>query len=537
MGQLQGAETVARKVQVFDTTLRDGCQAEEVAFSVHDKLEIARRLDAIGVDYIEGGWPNETNPRDTEFFQQARERLELKNAKLTAFGSTRRATVTPEEDSNLRCLLEAETPTVALFGKSWGLHVTEVIRCSLEDNLAMIEDSVRHICSAGREVIFDAEHYFDGYAAKPEYALDCIRAAERGGAVCIVLCDTNGGSVPSHIRRGIEAAQDAVGVPLGIHVHNDSGMAIGNTILAVELGVEHVQGTINGYGERCGNANLCSVIPTLELKLGAECLPEGMLPELRELSLYVAAQALVPHDHRQPYVGASAFAHKGGMHIDAVKKVPQSFEHVEPEVVGNERRVLISDQAGGAAILHKLQHLRPDMDKRDPAVGEMLRRVKQLEHEGYQFEAAEGSFELLAKRVLGTHRDLFNLHGFRVTIEAREDGQTRAEATVRLAVDGREVHTAATGAGPVDALDGALRKALHEFYPQLKDVALTSFKVWALGDQEGTAAKVRVLIHSSDGETEWGTVGAHADIIAASWQALVESIEYKLLQEDDGDEQ
>ncbi|MGD8238030.1 MAG: citramalate synthase [Armatimonadota bacterium] len=523
-----------RKVQVFDTTLRDGCQAEEVAFSVHDKLEIARRLDAVGVDYIEGGWPNETNPRDTEFFQEARERLELKHAKLTAFGSTRRASVTPEEDANLRCLLEAETPTVAIFGKSWDLHVTDVIRCSLEDNLAMIEDSVAHLRSAGREVIFDAEHYFDGFAANPDYAVECLRAAERGGAVCLVLCDTNGGTVPSHIQTGIEAAKGAVSTPLGIHVHDDSGMAVANTVIAVEMGIDHVQGTINGYGERCGNANLCSLIPTIELKLGARCLPDGMLQELRELSLYVAAQALIPHNHRQPYIGASAFAHKGGMHIDAVMKTPQSFEHVEPELVGNERRVLLSDQAGGAAILHKLQHLRPGLQKSDPAVGEMLSRVKQLEHEGYQFEAAEGSFELLAKRVLGTHRGFFDLHGFRVTIEAREDGQTRAEATVRLAVDGDEVHTAAMGTGPVNALDGALRKALEQFYPQLKDVALASFKVWALGEREGTAAKVRVLIHSSDGEAEWGTVGAHTDIIAASWQALVESIEYKLLQEDDG---
>jgi len=312
-------------------------------------------------------------------------------------------------------------------------------------------------------------------------------------------------------------------------------MAIANSVIAVEMGIGHVQGTINGYGERCGNANLCSVIPNLELKLGAKCLPDGKLQELRELSLYVAAQALVPHDHRQPYVGASAFAHKGGMHIDAVMKIPQSFEHVEPEVVGNERRVLLSDQAGGAAILHKLQHLRPDLRKGDPVVGEMLLRAKRLENEGYQFEAAEGSFELLAKRVLGTHREMFDLHGFRITVEAREDGQTRAEATVRLSVDGDEVHTAAMGTGPVNALDKALRKALEQFYPQLKEVALTSFKVWALGDSLGTAAKVRVLIHSSDGETEWGTVGAHTDIIAATWQALVESIEYKLLQDDNGE--
>jgi 2-isopropylmalate synthase len=349
-----------------------------------------------------------------------------------------------------------------------------------------------------------------------------------------VLCDTNGGSLLSRIRGGIETAQQSVSMPLGIHVHNDSGMAVANTVMAVEMGIDHVQGTINGYGERCGNANLCSVIPTVELKLGAKCLLDGKLHELRELSLYVAAQALIPHDHRQPYVGASAFAHKGGMHIDAVMKTPQSFEHVPPEVVGNERRVLLSDQSGGAAILHKLQHLRPDLHKSDPAVGEVLRRVKQLEHEGYQFEAAEGSFELLAKRVMGTYRKLFNLHGFRVTVEAREDGQTRAEATVRLSVDGDEVHTAAMGTGPVNALDKALRKALGEFYPQLRDVALTSFKVWALGEREGTAAKVRVLIHSSDGEAEWGTVGAHTDIIAASWQALVESIEYKLLRGDNG---
>jgi 2-isopropylmalate synthase len=515
-------------VEVFDTTLRDGCQAEEVALSVHDKLDIARRLDDLGVDYVEGGWPNETNPRDQEFFERAKGELELRHARLVAFGSTRRPKVAPSEDSNLRWLVQAETPTVAIFGKAWDLHCKEVLRVSLDDNLQMIEDSVAYLVSQGRQVIFDAEHYFDGYKDDAGYAVACLNAAERGGACRLCLCDTNGGNLPTQIREGIEAAQAHTKTPLGVHIHNDSGLAVANSVIAVEIGVDHVQGTINGYGERCGNANLCTLIPNLELKLGKRCLPPGKVKTLPELSRYVAAAALIPHDHRQPYVGGSAFAHKGGMHIDAVLKCPRSFEHVPPESVGNERRVLLSDQSGGATILQKLQHLEPTMAKRDPRVAKMLKTVKELENEGYQFEAAEASFELLARRVLGQHKPLFQLHGFHVSVNAGRDASTFAEATVRLSVNGTEVHTASTGTGPVDALDGALRKALNQFYPELRNVSLVSFKVRALEERAGTAAKVRVIIQSTDGEETWGTVGVHTDIIEASWQALVDSIEYKL---------
>ncbi|MFQ6130999.1 MAG: citramalate synthase [Armatimonadota bacterium] len=539
-----------RRVSVFDTTLRDGCQAEGVTFSVKDKLRIARRLDELGIAYIEGGWPNPTNPRDLDFFRRAQD-LELTHAKITAFGSTRRAQVTPEDDANLNTLIEAQTPTVAIFGKSWTLHVTAVLRVELEQNLRMVEDSVRFLAEQGREVIYDAEHFFDGYAADPDYALATLKAAERGGAACLVLCDTNGGCMPSRLAETIEAVKPQIETPFGIHCHNDSGMAAANSQIAVELGAVHVQGTFNGYGERCGNANLCTVIPNLELKLGVQCLPEGKLTELTSVSRFINELAALPDNHRQPYVGASAFAHKGGMHVDAVLKCPRSFEHVEPDAVGGRRRVLLSDQSGGSTIMAKLGaasvaeesdalmsrllEIRPDLKKSDPEVREMLTAVKNLEHEGYQYEAAEGSFVLLAKRILTDYHEPFELRGFHVSVTSREDAQTLAEATVRLRVDGQEEHTAATGTGPVNALDKALRKALLPFYPELANVRLTDFKVRVLERTEGTAAKVQVLIESTDGKETWGTVGAHTDIIAASWQALVDSIQYALLREQDED--
>jgi len=534
-----------RRVHVFDTTLRDGCQAEGVTFSVKDKLRIAQRLDDLGIAYIEGGWPNPTNPRDLDFFRCARE-LQLKQAKLTAFGSTRRARVAPEDDDNLRTLIEADTPSVAIFGKSWNLHVTEVLRVELDQNLRMIEDSVRFLAGQGREIIYDAEHFFDGYEADAAYALETLQAAERGGAACLVLCDTNGGTMPTRLAAIIGAVKSNVQTPFGIHCHNDAGMAVANSQVAVELGASHVQGTFNGYGERCGNANLCTVIPNLELKLGVQCLPPGKLAELTSVSRFINELAALPDDSRQPYVGASAFAHKGGMHVDAVLKCPRSFEHVEPGTVGGRRRVLLSDQSGGSTIMAKLGaaaveaesdalmsrllEIRPGLKKSDPEVRGMLTAVKNLEHQGYQFEAAEGSFVLLAKRILTDYHTPFELRGFHVSVVSREDAQTFAEATVRVRVDGREEHTAASGTGPVNALDKALRKALVPFYPELAHVRLTDFKVRVLERTEGTAAKVQVLIESSDGEETWGTVGAHTDIIAASWQALVDSMEYALLR-------
>ena len=536
-----------RQVLMYDTTLRDGCQAEGVAFSVKDKIQIAQRLDDLGIAYVEGGWPNPTNPKDVQFFERARD-VEFTHTKISAFGSTRRAGIAPEDDANLRYLVEAQTPVVAIFGKSWTLHVTDVLRTTPDENLRMIEESVRFLVSQGREVIYDAEHFFDGYDAHPGYAVETLKAAERGGAACLVLCDTNGGTMPLHLQEIIEAVKPQVATPLGVHCHNDAGMAVANSLIAVELGAEHVQGTFNGYGERCGNANLCVIIPNLELKLGVQCLPEGKLQELVSVSRYVNELAALPDDPRQPYVGASAFAHKGGMHVDAVLKCPRSFEHVEPQTVGARRRILLSDQSGGSTILAKLgapagdesaeatiaarlAELRPGLKKSDPEVREMLAAVKNLEHEGYQFEAAEGSFVLLAKRILGAYKQPFDLHGFRVSVLKHEDAETYAEATVRLKVDGREEHTAASGNGPVHALDRALRKALLPFYPQLEKVHLTDFKVRVLDRGAGTAAKVQVFIESSDGTETWGTVGAHTDIIAASWQALVDSIEYVLLRE------
>jgi len=519
-----------KTVEILDTTLRDGAQAEGIAFSVSDKLRIAQKLDDLGVNYIEGGWPNPSNPRDIEFFQRARDELELRHATLAAFGSTCRAHIDPEDDPNLRALVEADTPTVVVFGKSWDLHVTEVLRTDLDENLRMIEDSVRFIKRHNREVIYDAEHYFDGYKADPEYALATLDAALSGGADRIVLCDTNGGTMLWEFAEITENAMKQTKAPFGVHVHNDSGLAVANTLEAVRLGVDHVQGTINGYGERCGNCNLCTIIPDLELKMGIKCLHDGRLQALTETARLVAALLLQSHDHRQPYVGASAFAHKGGTHVDGVAKITRSFEHVDPKSVGNERRILLSDQAGSSTVLIKLKKLRPGLTKNDPVVREVLRKLKEREHQGYQYEAAEGSFELLAHKVMGTYRKLFDLKGFRVIIEKSEgQSQARSEATIKVEVDGRVVHTAADGNGPVNALDNALRKALLEFYPHLANIQLTDFKVRVLDETEGTAAAVRVLIDSKDNGDAWGTVGVDPNIIEASWEALVDSIEYGLL--------
>ncbi len=385
----------------YDSTLRDGAQAEGISFSLEDKLMIARRLDDFGVDYIEGGWPNPTNPKDLEFFIRVRE-LELKKAKITAFGSTRRAGNKPEHDAILNTLLSAETQVIALFGKSWDLHVTDVLGTTLDENLRMIQDSTAFLNCSGREIIYDAEHYFDGYKNNPQYALDTLKAAEEGGAVLIVLCDTNGGCMPLELQDIIAETKKILTVPFGIHTHNDSGMAAANTILAVQAGAVQVQGTINGYGERCGNANLCTILPNLKLKLGIDCVSEAQLRELMKLSRFVSEIANVAHDHRQAYVGESAFAHKGGAHVDGVLKNTRSFEHVDPERVGNERRFLLSDQAGGSAVARMLKKVKPGAEKRDPIVKKILTEVKRKEHQGYTYEAANGSFEILARKVMGT---------------------------------------------------------------------------------------------------------------------------------------
>ncbi len=525
-------ETAPERVVIYDTTLRDGCQAEGVNFTVEDKLRIAELLDCWGVPYIEGGWPNETAPRDREFFERAREKV-WKQAKICAFGSTRRAGISPEEDSNLQYLVKSGAPVITLYGKSWTLHVTDVLRTTLDENLAMIEQSVRFCKEHGKEVIFDAEHFFDGYAEDPEYAMETLRAAVRGGADWLVPCDTNGGSMPAWIRQVMERVREEFDKPLGIHCHNDTGLAVANSMEAVLAGAEMVQGTINGYGERTGNANLCTLIANLELKLGIRCLPDGALRQLTHVSRYVAELANLPHDHRLPYVGASAFAHKGGAHVNAVLKNPRTFEHVQPEAVGNERRILVSDYSGTSTIFYKLQKLWPDVDRKDPLVRELLLELKELENQGYEFEAAEASLELLARRKRGELPQLFELVGYRVVVDRRPDQEPYAEATIKVRVGDKEAHTAADGTGPVHALDRALRKALGQLYPKLEQIRLVDYKVRVLDATRGTATKVRVLVTSTDGRDEWCTVGVHDNIIEASWEALVDSIIYGLLKNGD----
>jgi 2-isopropylmalate synthase len=525
-----------KRIALYDTTLRDGTQGAGITLSADDKLRIAEHLDAFGVDYIEGGWPG-SNPKDMEFFERARGRT-WRHARLTAFGSTRRPGIAPEHDENLNLIVAAETPAAALFGKSWDLHVREALRTTPDENLAMIEDSVRYLRSRGLEVVYDAEHFFDGWKANPEYALATLRAAERAGASVVVLCDTNGGCLPHEIRAGVEAARRAVEGPLGIHTHNDGELGVANTLVAVDAGCVHVQGTINGIGERCGNANLVSIIPNLQLKMGYRCVPAAQIARLGEVSRYVAELANLTPNEYQPFVGLNAFAHKGGVHVSAVMAHPPTYEHIAPETVGNARRVVVSDLSGRANVLYKAREMGIDLSRDRPEVREILAELKRLEHEGYQFEAAEASFELLMRRILGQHRPSFTLLGLRVTVEKRDPGVAGerggvcvAEATIRVAVDGQEEHTAAEGDGPVHALDRALRKALGRFYPEIQRVRLVDYKVRVLNADAATAARVRVLIQSTDGTRTWGTVGVSENVVEASWQALVDSLEYVLLRE------
>lgn len=521
---------MARHVSVYDTTLRDGCQAEGIAFSVEDKLLVARRLDELGVDYIEGGWPNPTSPKDREFFERAAG-LTWQTAKIAAFGSTRRADIAPEDDTNLQDLVASRAPVVTIFGKAWDLHVTEVLRTTREENFRMIEDSVAFLKAHVPEVVFDAEHFFDGFAADEEFALECLRAAARGGADCLCLCDTNGGALPDRLVASLERVRDEIGLPLGIHCHNDAGTAVASSIMAVQAGCVQVQGTINGFGERTGNANLCTIIPSLQLKCGFTCLPAGRLADLTSTSRYVNEIANVLPDPRAPYVGASAFAHKGGMHVNAVMKRPDSFEHLAPEQVGNERRILVSDYSGSSTIFAKLRQFWPDLDRKDPIIAEVLEHVKAQENNGYAYEAAEASLEVLARGLRGELPPLFNLEGYRVSV-LRDDPETEptSEATVTLGVGEWKKKKSAVGDGPVNALDNALRQLLTADYPQLASLHLVDYKVRVLTSDEGTATKVRVLIETSDGESNWGTVGVHENIIEASWQALIDSILYGLVR-------
>lgn len=519
----------AGRIFLYDTTLRDGTQGAGITLSAEDKLRIAERLDAIGIDYIEGGWPG-SNPKDMAFFERARG-ARWRHARLAAFGSTRRAGIRAEEDENLALIVAAGTPVATLFGKSWDLHVREALRTTLEENLRMIEESVRFLKQQGLEVVYDAEHFFDGLRASAEYALATLTAAARGGADVIVLCDTNGGSLPSAIRAGVEAGRRAVDVPVGIHAHNDGELGVANTLAAVEAGAVHVQGTVNGIGERCGNANLISIIPNLQLKMGRSCVPAGSLSRLGDVSRYVAELANMAPNEYQPFVGRNAFAHKGGVHVSAVMAHPATYEHIPPEAVGNARRVVVSDLSGRANVIYKAQEMGIDLGKDRPETRAILAELKRLEHEGFQFEGAEASFELLMRRVLGQHRPAFALKGLRVMVEKRDTGESAAEASIRVAVDGQEEHTAAEGNGPVHALDRALRKALERFYPEIGRVRLVDYKVRVLNADAATAARVRVLIQSTDGTRTWGTVGVSENVVEASWQALVDSLEYVLLRD------
>ncbi len=524
---------MTRLIKLYDTTLRDGTQGEGVAFSMEDKVRIAQRLDALGIHYIEGGWPG-SNPKDLRFFKRVQGAV-FKTAKISAFGATRRPGVRPQEDPNLQALVEAGPPVVTIFGKSWDFHVTAALGTTLEENIAMIGDSIAYLLKHFEEVIYDAEHFFDGFKRNREYALATLRAAEAAGAHCLVLCDTNGGCVPSEITAILREVKTIVRPesPLGIHVHNDTECAVANTLAAVAEGVNHVQGTINGYGERCGNANLVSIIPNLMLKMGLESIPPENLRDLRDVSRFVSELANRKPWSAQPYVGDSAFAHKGGIHVSAVLKHPDTYEHVDPEVIGNHRRVLVSELSGQSNILWKAREYGIDLDKNTPDARRILDMLKRMEDEGFQFEGAEASFELLMERALGNHRPYFELQGFRVIVEEQGSGtEPVAEATVKLRVKGIEEHTAASGNGPVNALDHALRKALEDFYPNLRQMSLLDYKVRILDESKATAAKTRVLITSGDGDETWGTVGVADNIIEASWQALVDSVEYKLRRDE-----
>jgi len=518
-----------KDIYLYDSTLRDGEQAEGVAFSLQDKVRMAHKLDTFGIDYIEGGYPG-SNPKSIQFFDQMKKE-KLTFAKLTAFGSTRHARSRTSDDVNIRALIKTRAPVMTIFGKSWDFHVKDALRVSLTQNLKMIADSVKYLKSKGREVIYDAEHFFDGFKANPEYAIKTLLAAAEAGADNITLCDTNGGSLFSEVREIIETVKKVIDLPLGIHAHNDGGLGVANSLAAVECGVTLVQGTINGYGERCGNADLIQIISSLELKYQKRCVPKRSLPKLVELSRFVAEMANVVPEPRQPYVGRSVFTHKGGIHVSAILRNPDTYEHIKPELVGNRRRVVVSEQSGKSNLAFKAEEYGVDLEQLGEIAPKVLENIKQLEHEGYEFEAAEGSLDLNMQRAMGKYRRFFDLEGFRVIIEKRGNHEPCvSEATIKVNIEGESKHTAAEGDGPVNALDTALRKALIEAYPDLKNVQLSDFKVRIIDSKAGTAAKVRVLIESTDGESEWGTVGVSENIIEASWQALVDSIEYKLLQ-------
>ncbi len=515
-----------RRIFIYDTTLRDGTQREGISLSCDDKLRIARRLDNLGVAYIEGGWPG-SNPKDVAFFERTHE-LCLENAKIAAFGATCRVGSTPEDDENIQAMVNSGTPVCTVVGKTWDLHVKEVLNTSPQENLRIVADSVAYTKSRGREVIYDAEHFFDGYKADPSYALDTIGTALKSGADCIVLCDTNGGALPWEVAKATKAVVDRFSEAMvGIHTHNDGDCSIANTLAAVHEGAVHVQGTINGYGERCGNANLCSAIPDLELKMGCRCLPEGNLPDLYDLSHFVAEVAnLAPDDH-MPFVGHSAFAHKGGIHVAAMRRNRNSYQHIDPALVGNQMRTVVSELSGSGNLFSKADELRLDIENKT-TVTNVLEKIKALEARGFSFEAAEASVALMLHRQKKGYQSPFDLIDYSSTVENRRGRGVFAEATVKIIAQGETIHTVAEGNGPVNALDAAMRKALLPVYPRLADFQLADYKVRILDSDSGTAATTRVLIDTQNHHKRWSTVGASPNIIEASWLALVDSIEYGL---------
>ena len=520
---------MTKKIMLYDTTLRDGTQGEQVNLSAEDKLRVAKKLDEFGIHYIEGGWPG-SNPKDARFFDMARY-SSFKRSRLTAFSSTRHSGIIPEEDASIKAILEAETGTVTVFGKSWDLHATEIIGVSLEENLHMIEDTIVYLKNQEKEVIYDAEHYFDGYKRNPEYAMKTVKAAIKGGSDIIVLCDTNGGTLPNEIKIIMDEVFPQISPPVGIHSHNDCGLALANSLTAVQCGATMVQGTINGYGERCGNVDLISVIGNLQLKMGYECIADESLRHLTELSRFVSDVANVPPVNQRPFAGKSAFAHKAGVHVSAIQKNPAAYEHIDPEQVGNRRRVLVSDLSGKSNIEYKTKEMEIKLGGNGYDSRKIVDQIKVLEYKGYQFEAAEGSLELLIKKITGEFKEPFFLESFRVTIEKDKEGASTSHATIKISVGDDHEITAAEGDGPVNALDNALRKALSNFFPQINEMKLVDFKVRVIEGSDGTGAKVRVKIDSRDPLEIWSTVGVSENIIEASWQALVDSIQYKLLKD------
>lgn len=516
-------------VTIFDSTLRDGAQAEGISFSVADKIKITKALDELGVSYVEAGNPG-SNQKDLEFFKAIKNER-LLHTKVVAFGSTRRHGISVLEDANLNALLSAETDIVCIFGKAWDFQVTDIIKTTLEENLNMIYESIEYLRNKGKKVFFDAEHFFDGYKANPEYAIKTLEVAENAGADTVILCDTKGGCFPWEIYNIVSKVKEKIKINVGIHTHDDQGMAVSNSVMAVKAGSNHVQGTLLGYGERCGNANLSAIIPSLQIKQNYKCLPDECLKLLTSISKYVSEVSNIKMSHQLPYVGSCAFAHKAGMHIDGVRKSPKSFENIQPELVGNERKFLISEVAGRSTILSKVQKLYPNVTKNDEVIKRIVDDVKELEYEGYQFEGADASFELIIHKEMGKYRPFFELDSFKIIGEfPSKNNDSSASAIIKIRVENKEEMTAASGDGPVDALNKALRKALETFYPELREIHLSDYKVRVLDGSNATAATTRVLIESTDGKTSWSTMGVSKDIIDASFKALVDSMEYWLLK-------